>query len=422
MTNALHDSNKRLIPAVLLLLAGALLVSVAPDRRWPELRKKIGARLFVPSPLPSLNTESRGEFSRAPGVVAERIVYRTEFGLKVPAVIYRPAARGTKLPAMIVVNGHGGDKYSWYSFYTGILYARAGAVVLTYDPIGEGERNMQRKSGTRAHDRYVPPPEMAQRMGGLMITDVMQAVSYLRGRADVDPKRIAALGYSMGSFVLSIACALDTRIHACVLVGGGDLDGKDGYWDTNSKKMCQSIPYQTLSFLGDRPAALYTLEAQRGPALVFNGSADEVVEIPTHGSDFFRDLRARAIESAGSNRNVFDYAFEPGGGHRPYWLTKPVALWLNKHLRFPDWSGASIERMPETHVSEWAKANGVPMDKGYSDEHREGGTMALGTGVPNVPRSALNVFSEAGWAEEKADLILETWLERAKLAVEKGKP
>jgi len=49
------------------------------------------------------------------------------------------------MPGLIVVNGHGGDKYSWYAFYAGILYARAGTVVVTYDPIGEGERNAGRK-------------------------------------------------------------------------------------------------------------------------------------------------------------------------------------------------------------------------------------------------------------------------------------
>ena len=70
---------------------------------------------------------------------------------------------------MVVVNGHGGDKYSWYALYTGILYARAGAVVVTYDPIGEGERNLERQDGSRQHDRTVDPPEMGRRMGGLMM-------------------------------------------------------------------------------------------------------------------------------------------------------------------------------------------------------------------------------------------------------------
>src|SRR5438132_13256336 len=100
--------------------------------------------------------------------------------MRIPAILYRPArAPAGKMPALVVVNGHGGDKYSWYSFYTGILYAKAGAVVLTYDPIGEGERNGERRSGTRAHDRVVDLSGYPQHLSGVMIADAMQAVSYL---------------------------------------------------------------------------------------------------------------------------------------------------------------------------------------------------------------------------------------------------
>ena len=57
-----------------------------------------------------------------------------------------------------------------------------------------------------------------------MMTDVMQAVSYLAQRPEVDPSRIAAVGYSMGSFVLGLTGAVESRLMACVLVGGGKLD------------------------------------------------------------------------------------------------------------------------------------------------------------------------------------------------------
>jgi hypothetical protein len=100
-------------------------------------------------------------------------------------------------------------------------------------------------------------------MGGLMMTEVMQAVSYLTSRPEVDGRRIAAMGYSMGSFVLSLACAVETRLHACVLVGGGNLDGPGGVWE-HGKPMCQGIPYQSLLFFGDRPAVIYALRRDCG--------------------------------------------------------------------------------------------------------------------------------------------------------------
>jgi dienelactone hydrolase len=392
---------------VLVPCLGALLLAAEP-LDYPQLRARIRKALYVPDPLPSLNPQKHGEFEPVPGIVAERVTYASQFGMRVPAIIYHPKQAGKNRPAFIVVNGHGGDKYTWYAYWAGILYARAGAVVLTYDPAGEGERNLQHKSGTRAHDRYVPPDEIGRRMGGLMITDVSQAVTYLSQRPDVDPKRIAAGGYSMGSFVLAMACAVETRLNACVLVGGGNLDGAGGYWETSSKKMCQGIPYQTLSFLGDRAAMLYALHAQRGATLIHNGSTDEVVSIPKVGApEFFNDLRQRTIKLAGSEKNVFEFSYTPEGGHRPYFITRPVGEWLNAKLSFPNWKAVA----GETHISDWAKANGVLMDRSYADEHREGGTIALGKDVPLLAPEKLNVLPAAEWAKQKDRFVLEKWLE-----------
>jgi dienelactone hydrolase len=316
------------------------------------------------------------------------------------------------MPGLIVVNGHGGDKYSWYAFYAGILYARAGAAVLTYDPIGEGERNAQRKNGTRQHDRNLEPEEMGRRMGGLMMTDVMQAVSYLAQRPDVDAGRLAAMGYSMGSFVLGLACAAETRLKACVLVGGGNLDGEGGYWDSSSKKMCQAIPYQAMKFLGDRGAVLYDLHAA---TLAWNGTADDVVSLARIGATSFEDLRTRARALHGSD--VLEFGFAPGGGHRPYFVTRPVALWLEKRLGFPNWTAEGIAKMPETHILEWAEKNGVFIDPQYATELREGGTRALGTGVPAVAHDLLNALPEDVWQRDKEKYVYETWVKAAQAKV-----
>jgi dienelactone hydrolase len=372
---------------------------------------QIRAALFVPDPLPAVQAEHYGEVDIASGVVAERVSYASAYGLRVPAIVYRPSQRpSVKMPGLIVVNGHGGDKYTWYGFYAGILYARAGAVVLTYDPIGEGERNLQRKDGTRQHDRDIEPEEMGRRMGGLMMTDVMQAVSYLAERPDADPKRLGAVGYSMGSFVLGLTCAAETRLSACVLTGGGNLDGDGGYWDSSSKRMCQAIPYRAMKFLGDRGAELYKLFPS---ALVWNGSADDVVAMPGAGAPFFADLRRRSGKA-------FDFGFTEGGGHRPYFLTKPPAVWLARHLGFASWTTAQIEAMGETHISEWATANHVVMDKSYATELREGGTMALGTGVPGVRHDSLNALPEDQWGREKDRYVYESWVRAAAATVKDG--
>src|SRR5205085_137357 len=97
-------------------------------------------------------------------------------------------------------------------------------------------------------------------------------------------------GYSLGSFVLALAGTVETNLHACVLVGGGNLDGPDGYWDKSTKQMCQSLPYRSLEFLGDRPAVIYALNAVRGTTLIYNGLGDTVIGIPSQAEAFFSDL------------------------------------------------------------------------------------------------------------------------------------
>ena len=246
-----------------------------------------------------------------------------------------------------------------------------------------------------------------------MITEVMQAVSCLSQRPEVDANRIAAMGYSMGSFVLSLTGAIETRLHAVILVGGGNIDGPGGRWDS-SKPMCQAIPYQSLSFLGDRPAVLFSLQASRGPLLIYNGLQDSTVNIPMLGTwPFFDDLYKRTALVRGSSKGLFEYNFTDGG-HRPYFVTKPVAIWLEKQLDFPYWTEEDIRTMPVTHISEWRQANNVQMDPIYVDEMREGGARAIGTGIPALPRNDLSVFSQEQWEKEKKNLIYESWLEKAK--------
>ena len=249
----------------------------------------------------------------------------------------------------------------------------------------------------------------------------MAGVNYLRHRKDVDKSRIAVLGYSMGSFISSIACAADQDVKACVLVGGGDLDGPGGYWDSSGRKMCQAIPYESLKVLGDRGPTIFALQAKNGPTLMWNGTADAVVDIVHHGPDFFKELHEKTVDLLGTSKHVFEFGFTPNGGHRPYFVTKPVAVWLAKKLKFPNWSADQIESMPETHIFDWAARNGI-VSSSLKNETGEGGTMALGNDIPAVNRDRLHALPEAVWSSERARYIYETWVDRAEAAIRSGAP
>lgn len=402
---------------LLLCLAASLHGGASTPDGADDLRRRITQNFFVPDPLAALAAVTHRRFAPAPGVAAEGVTYTTQLGARVPAILYLPdpLPAGRKIPAFVVVNGHGGDKYAWYAYFTGIAFARGGMAVLTYDQAGEGERSASRRSGTRDHDKLKGDEKLARRLAGLMITDVRQAVSFLAARPEIDATRIGAGGYSLGSFVLALAGAVEPRLRACVLVGGGNLDGPGEYWD-RSKPMCQGLPYHSLEFLGDRAAAIFSLHAARGPLLIWNGRADTVVNMPKTQEAFFDDLRARVIARHGTGDGVFDYGFVADTSHRPYWLTRPVVQWLERQLDFPRWDEAVIRGLPETHIGDWAQRTGMAMDKLYATEEREGGTRAMGENVPGITREELSVFTAAEWEEKRADLSFEGWAERARAA------
>jgi dienelactone hydrolase len=410
---------------------------IAREQQW---RAQIRHQLYVPDTLPELEAHIWSTFTPTPGVIADRVTYQTSSGMLVPAIVYRPEHPGSpansfagvahptgKLPGIVVVNGHGSDKYGWYAFYSGMLFAKTGAVVVTYDPIGEGERNIDRKSRTGAHDKIVPTPpgvpetDWGQRLAGLMQVDLMQAVSYLRSLPQVDPSRIAVVGYSMGSFISGIAGAIDLRIHAVLLSGGGDYDGSGGYFDSNPLP-CQSPPYRSLSVLGDRGAVLYALNAARGPMLVMNGDADTVMDMANHPPEWFATVRARATALRGTDQNMFTIILYPGISHRTSWVDRDGVIWLNQQIQFANWTAAQITSAPTTHISTWAKANNVDIALNYIREDREGGLDALGTDLPGLTREQLTVLPDRDWQANKDRLTYEAWAQKTTAAQQAMSP
>ena len=423
-------------PAFLWALAVLSSFSVARPQTIPlprqltAWRNEIRRTLYIPPTPPALEATVWSSFSPTEGVIADRVTYRTSRGMLVPAIVYRPEhwkgqAQGVKLPGIVIVDGHSGDKYTWYSQYSGMMFARAGAEVVTYDQIGEGERNLMKQSHTGAHDKIQPTPEgvsvedWGRRLAGLMQVDLMQAVTYLDSRPEVDPHRIGVLGYSMGAFVSGIAGAVDPRIHAILLSGGGTYDdAADGGKTFDSGTLpCQAPPWRALKVLGSEPhtrgAVLYALNAERGPMLVENGSNDTVMDIPHRGPDWFAGIRAQAVTldkaNGGSAANMFTTHVDADKSHRPAWLEHFGVDWLSEQLHFANFTTAQLAKLPTTHISEWAATTHADILPNYLREDREGGLMAVGVGFPSIPRDQLNVLPQAEWLKLEDQLTYDSW-------------
>jgi hypothetical protein len=60
------------------------------------------------------------------------------------------------------------------------------------------------------------------------------------------------------------------------------------------------------------------------------------------------------------------------------------------------------------------------MDKLYATELREGGTPALGTGIPAVPHDLMDALPLARWQQEKHKYVYESWVENAQAVLHRG--
>jgi hypothetical protein len=251
-----------------------------------------------------------------------------------------------------------------------------------------------------------------------MQVDLMQAVTYLTQRPEVDANRIAVLGYSMGAFVSGIAGAIDPRIHAVLLSGGGTYDDEQdaGKAFDRGKLPCQTPPWRSLRVLGSVPhlrgAVIYALNADRGAMLVENGSEDEVMDIPHRGPEWFVSLKAQAIALRKTDRNIFTTHVDAGQGHRPAWVERAGVLWLNQQIHFANWSAATIASRPVIRIGDWAKANGVAIPTNYQRQDREGGLMALGGSLPGIERDRLMALPASDWERLRAQLTYESWAEK----------
>ena len=157
------------------------------------------------------------------GYRIEKVVFESLPGLHVTALVYVPDGPSGRKPAVLVPCGHAPDGKSFrnYQELSGQL-ARRGYVVISWDPVGQGERS-QFWDAARGRSRYNLVCGEHAVLGNLacvagsslvryMVWDGMRALDYLLTRADVDPARIAVTGTSGGGFQSLYLGALDERI------------------------------------------------------------------------------------------------------------------------------------------------------------------------------------------------------------------
>ncbi|MFN3302522.1 MAG: dienelactone hydrolase family protein, partial [Roseateles sp.] len=181
-------------------------------------------------------TEVTAEQDRG-GHVAQQLSLRGALGDRVPALYLRPKGDGPH-PAVLVLHDHGArfdigkEKMlrpltasaaaeAWVQRYYGGAFvgdtlADAGFAVLAIDALGWGERG---RPGFARDDQQALMNHLLQlghSWAGLIASDDLRSHRWLRERPEVDPRRVAVLGFSMGAFRAWQLAAVCDEVSACV--------------------------------------------------------------------------------------------------------------------------------------------------------------------------------------------------------------
>jgi len=222
-------------------------------RRQAEVRslflKSIGSLPEERSPLHlrRLGTLERGDYR------VEKIRYESLPNFYVTANLYVPQGGKPPYPAVLQPTGHSLAAKA-RTFYQDLCLGlvKQGYVVLVYDPLGQGERQVFYDA--RLEGSLVGGPTSEHEMLGVqslladesvaryMIWDGMRSLDVLESLPYVDPKRIGISGCSGGGTLTAYLAALDDRLQAAApscyitdwedqLLGTGPQDAEQQFPD-----------------------------------------------------------------------------------------------------------------------------------------------------------------------------------------------
>jgi len=159
--------------------------------------------------------------------ITERFEFSNGVDVLVPGMILIPKNRKGPVPAVLALHGHGSSKERVLSDpksveLVGPMLAKKGYVVAAIDSHFCGERVGKGPSGAldkgRSQEESLFKLYLLQGrcLWGMMLRDEQCVLDYLQTRPEVDPKKLAATGMSMGCTRSWWLGAIDDRIQAVI--------------------------------------------------------------------------------------------------------------------------------------------------------------------------------------------------------------
>lgn len=242
-------------------------------------------------------------------------------GLALDADIYRPldTATDTKLPAIVLSHGIGGDKFTCERYAA--KFAASGMISISFSQTSWGNSQGRIMLVGDApepdeHGEMIAKVRMARElMDPLDWVDCYRSVlDYLEGEPGVDPQRIGAWGTSFGGGTALYAASIDDRVKALAIQVPAVFNVPPEMTQIGSMRAKQiargEIPplpmgVDSLPNLNGTPhfarMAQYKVgdqvERVNVPTLILDAANEELFDITQSGGRAYEVLKARGIEA-----------------------------------------------------------------------------------------------------------------------------
>lgn len=203
------------------------------EARRARVRKVLNSVLGPWPEKTPLNPRAMGVLERD-GYRIEKLVFESRPGFYVTAALYIPAKLDGRTPGILYIPGHSETGFRSLSYQNACTnLVKKGFVVLTYDPIGQGERHQELdpESGKPFVTTQMVPHYMRHSYPGnqcflagaslsrYFIWDAIRGIDYLVSRPEVDGTRIGVTGHSGGGTMTVFVSAIDDRVKVAVPSG-----------------------------------------------------------------------------------------------------------------------------------------------------------------------------------------------------------